>query len=267
MRTPTKKCLSIINLILMGCVAIYELLICTETAIRIPEDNLISSQAIHFVILQIISLFVITTTNIFRNNFEQIHYLMGSNIGAYDEETKQGMENVKNKLKNKKKFLLHLIIIYLIFAGLFTAILAPAIDNFFASNIREEIYSPGGVPLNLPLPLWSPFGTHTSFGYLMSLFMELLCTYCITVVVIGGDILLLTVSQFVTTELELLMIALKRLPQRTIRLYKIRHNIDTECHINFKELKYNANFMKCVQHCLKETVIHHQKILQLSNFI
>ncbi|KAK9512215.1 hypothetical protein O3M35_000684 [Rhynocoris fuscipes] len=239
----------------------YALIVCSLTVIKIQEDLLIASQGLHFFILQVATLTVVVTTNARRNHYRYIHKTIGIGPVEYDEETKNGMKTVQEKLNTRKNFLISGIIGYLVLAAFVTVIIAPFIDSL-TNGRNENIYSPGGVSLNLPVPLWSPFGTDTTWGYLISLFMELLCAYEMTSIVVAGDVALLVSTQYLTMELQLLTTALKKMPERTVRIYKSNHNIDPEKYINVNYMRDNGHLLKCYGYCLKETAVHYQKIIK-----
>ncbi|KAK9512345.1 hypothetical protein O3M35_000792 [Rhynocoris fuscipes] len=262
LRTGVRKYTSIVHFILMSLVGAYALLICSSTVVLIPEDILIASQGVHFDCLQIICFSILLTACKSRRKFADVHRVIGIGPVEYDEETKNGMKGIKDKLSIRKKYLLISIIVYLAFAGLVTAILAPIIDSLLSGGIKKDIYSPGGVSLNLPIPLWSPFGSHTNLGYVLSAIMEIACAFEVTVVIVAGDVTLLVMTQYLTMELLLLTLALKKLPDRTIRLYKSRYNVEPNQIINISELRKNENLRKCYAYCLRESAVHHQKIIK-----
>ncbi|KAK9512344.1 hypothetical protein O3M35_000791 [Rhynocoris fuscipes] len=262
LRKGVRKYISIVHLILMSLSAAYALIICSSTVVLIAEDILIASQALHFDCLQIICISILLTACKSRRKFADVHRVIGIGPVEYDEETKNGMKGIKERMRIRKKYLLISISIYMTFAGFLTAILGPFIDSLMRGGIKKDIYSPRGVSLNLPLPLWSPFGSHTNLGYILSITMEMVCACEITVIVVAGDVTFLVMTQYLTMELLLLTLALKRLPDRTIRLYKSRYNVEPNQIINISELRENEDLRKCYAYCLRESAVHHQKIIK-----
>ncbi|KAK9512346.1 hypothetical protein O3M35_000793 [Rhynocoris fuscipes] len=261
-RKGSRKYISIVYIILMSLTAIYTMIVCTYTFVLIPEDILVASQALHFDILQIICFSITLTTNTYRKQYAYVHRVIGIGPVEYDEETKNGMKGIKDKLRIRKKYLLISITIYIAFAGFSTAILAPFMASLMSGGIKKDIYSPGGVSLNLPIASWSPFGTHSNLGYVVSIIMEMLCASEVTVVIVAGDVTLLVMTQYLTMELLLLTLALKRLPDRSIRLYKSRYNVEPNQIISITKIKENEDLRKCYTYCLVESAVHHQKVIK-----
>lgn len=161
----------------------------------------------------------------------------------------------KEKLEAKRKFLIKVISISFLACGFLIEIL-PLHKLLWKKDI--EIYTSGGVSLNLARPLWVPYGTETNLTLAITIILKVIYEIMLVGTCAGGMVLCIDLTQTIVNEIQILINSLEALPQRTEYLYRkyYRRNID------LSRLKEDKQLEACLKMCLKENAIHYQRIIR-----
>ncbi|KAK9498424.1 hypothetical protein O3M35_003063 [Rhynocoris fuscipes] len=221
------------------------------SAIKISDDIAEMIKSIHYAFCLFIILCIIIPHNINRIIIARIHRAIAYGLSSYDEETESIRIVLKSDIKKKKRLL---IILISIFYPTITVLISfcKTLDINNTSEI-EIHHHRNGVSYDLPLTQWIPFGERFAF------ILQLVILPLNHSTVICTELMYFMVSLTVWLELKLLGISLQRLPERTLNLYNFKHN---EKFYNLETINVNEDLRNCYRECLKQNVIHHQKIVR-----
>ncbi|KAK9512520.1 hypothetical protein O3M35_000923 [Rhynocoris fuscipes] len=209
----------------------------------------------------VIAQFVLVALNMKRKNTAILHRYMAKGLSEYDSETENYRNKSNEEIKNKKNKLMILILIGYITLAIFFFIAAPLINAYLSDN-SDRKKSEYGVTMNLPVPQWISFGTDTLITYSTALCMQMMVGGIGVVFYFTGDVLFFNCSLKIASEIDLLIISIERLPERTLSLYRTMHDNRNVC---FSKIRENTDLLNCYKECLKQNVKHQQHIIKMFN--
>ncbi|XP_073996160.1 uncharacterized protein isoform X2 [Rhodnius prolixus] len=251
---PEKKVLSVIQFILFMFTLLINISALIITVYLADDDETILTQSLHFLIIFGLSFFIFLSFTKSRPQFSRIHRDIGQGGFKYDKDTHIFATSIKDSSKKKKKIIFFALPTFVSVISLVIIVIGPLAD-YFAGKLGDEIYTKGGISLNLPVPCWTPFGSSTIATFLASSLMEAAGHSVNALALITANISVFYMVEHVSTELKILHLAIKRLKERAQVLYRNRFGNN--------EMK-NEYLTDCYKECLKENIAHHQKILSLN---
>ncbi|XP_073997422.1 uncharacterized protein [Rhodnius prolixus] len=259
MDTVKEKFLATSYVFLIITMLTYQAILFLITMFHTDNDLIIMFQSFHFIMLYIFSIiwqfFIFVNREKVARIFKAIHH----GLYTYDEEREIYREQVKNanqfyrKLSIKLPSMCFLVVAVIVELG-------PLIDRY-VRNIQYEMYSPGGLSQNIPIPIWIPYGTDTNFKLIITMLLKLpvdiwttvTCGTCLMMVLESANVLHL--------EMELLIHSLNHLPSRTENL--LNKTTSNKRKINITKLREDKEMASCYKRNLRDNAIHYQRIIRL----
>lgn len=257
---PMLKQLNILYLILLLMSLIGQIILAIFTIVMSVNNVSMILEAIQFIVSLLIITFGLANALYHIKDLDEASELIDNGIFIYPEEIAKEQEEIKLKGVQEITFMTKVFTIYIIFSGLSYLLFVPL----------KELISPSvenNRPINklLPIPLYMPFNTDDIMGFTVAIFINLICMYCIIVLILSIDEVYISTMVQIRVQFQLLNYSLQNLESRAIKKMKILTN-QVE---NNEEAKLNENilFKNCIYLCLKETIKHHQQLNRLADLV
>ncbi|KAK9505768.1 hypothetical protein O3M35_009752 [Rhynocoris fuscipes] len=266
LNTKKWKIFSILQFLIYITLLLYHIAIFLFTAYKQIDNKIELFQNIHLAILLFIagSIYIPIVTQ--RKLLTKFHRSLASGLSQYDDETEKLRIPKRKQIKKKNITVVIIALIYYIVLAILVIILSPYIDKYSKDSKDSNenvIYTSTGVSLNLPLKLWTPIGSDTLMKVVINAFEQGLIALIVVSIITSADIIYCNGCLSLKLEMDFLIISMKRLPKRTLKLYKLRYGSDIE----FNEITNNKDLAECYKECLIQNISHHRNIIRAFNFI
>ncbi|KAK9512519.1 hypothetical protein O3M35_000922 [Rhynocoris fuscipes] len=259
--TTNWKAISIVQFIFLFLFISYHITTLSITAIKLLDNQILMFEVLHYIVLLVVALFLLVDINIKRKYAAILHRYMAKGFSEYDCETENYRNKSNEEIKNKKNKLMIIVLISYVTIAMFIFIAAPLIDSYLSdNNDQKEIYNEYGVTMNLPVKQWIPFGSDTLIKYSVAFCMQMLVGGIVLALYIPADVVLFNCSVNIASELDLLIISIERLPERTLSLYRTMYG---NRNVDFNKIRENSELLNCYKECLKQNAKHHQHIIKM----
>ncbi|CAH1397364.1 unnamed protein product [Nezara viridula] len=147
-----------------------------------------------------------------------------------------------------------------------------AISNgILLSFIKQVKKSPEGgnygksINTGLPIPIFLPFDTTTTIGFVLGYLMNVVAFFYLVVITSSAQQIFLSFMEQGIAQFEILNISISNIEKRAYSIYSKGKTYTDE--ISMDELYRTSKFQKCVSQCLRQNVQHHQTLLRFRNNI
>ncbi|KAF6214448.1 hypothetical protein GE061_009191 [Apolygus lucorum] len=212
----------------------------------------------HLVILLSFAIFQPVNFNWVRRVVAHVHRTLAKDVGIYcsgriyDDPVCIAF---REKIRLEKKFYMTMSAFCLMMGGILWSGLY--ISKSF-SDI-EQSYSSSGLSLKLPLALYYPFPTDRGVLHYVILGSQLLVCLVIGFLYLICEVLLINLFLKIKYELQVIGYAIDSLVSRSINAVGVNENNQQKDILVIEDTK----LQRSVEKCLKETIVHYQKILGL----
>uniref|UniRef100_T1H8V0 Odorant receptor n=3 Tax=Rhodnius prolixus TaxID=13249 RepID=T1H8V0_RHOPR len=256
-KTRGKRSVSIVHFLIYILTLVYHLCALSITAGYVMNSLSLLFQTVHLLLLILLTFSLLCSLNLCRPIVARIHKDYYGGLHGYDEFTENYRPHLKLKEKKKKKFLYGLIVALVLSVGVVVILVAPVLHSALETTLGNNT---NGVSYNLPFPEWTPFGTDTWTFYIISFSLQTYSANMMLLTIYCGVFMLFTFTQFLHSEIELLIHSLEHLQERTLLLIGNRNKT-----VDFSIMKMDKELNSAYKYCLKENVLHHLKIIEICN--
>ncbi|KAK9504900.1 hypothetical protein O3M35_009071 [Rhynocoris fuscipes] len=255
LNTPIWRVLSMIQFLLYISCFVYHIILLIITAIKLKDDQMEMFQSINFVLMILITMYVLLIFITKRRLFSKVHRAIGTGLSNYDEETEIIRKSLRFKIHKKRKLLIKLLFSYFSILTFLVLLVEKHLNTYLGA---EKVVLSPNLPITIWYPSWIPYDTSTVIGLSTALFLiNLLCAFLVFVLCTFNFVAFI-MCEYIAMEVKVLIHSLDRLPERTLHLYRLRHGDNTN--VSIETIKENTDLSNCYRDCLKQNVIHHQNI-------
>ncbi|KAK9508184.1 hypothetical protein O3M35_007904 [Rhynocoris fuscipes] len=175
-------------------------------------------------------------------------------IFSYENENVNEVEEIKRHGVQQITIMSKIFTVYIIFSGISYLLFIPLKELIKPSSELER-------PINklLPLPLYMPFQTETCSTYMIAFAINIICMYCIIVLILSIDEVYISLIIQIRIQFQILNQSIANLNLRAIRRIKFQNLT--------KQQLDNEEFKRNVYICLKENIRHHLILLRFSELV
>ncbi|KAF6205088.1 hypothetical protein GE061_019255 [Apolygus lucorum] len=221
------------------------------TVVLSLDDEKLMGESAHFTAFRVSAFMLMINAVLNKDNLEILFIKLGQNQvhdyqNTLSDQCKKEIQAVRKNCDERKDF----------YGTNFLRTVSAALVIFWVRSLMEYYRghmdnpkSDNGVNKNLPVPTYLPYESHDWPGYQFALLSEVALVMMSYFLVLGHDCSFICFSEEVLRELEIIIITLREVEQRSNHLRK--------------EMLYKISQKESVHICLKHSVIHHQKLIKI----
>nr|APZ81497.1 olfactory receptor 75 [Adelphocoris lineolatus] len=236
----------------------FLLLVITIYQTIVDWDLELCSLAIHFSLMIFYAIFTLFYVQYIRYAYSSQAKAMSTDIGNYiSGRIYEDKWCVRAKEENWQETLRLLIGPAFLMLGSGAVLILP----YTLKTIKglDNPYGAGMVNANLPIPAWYPFPTHEGAVHWIAVLYQLVAALSVGVIMMQVLLLFLSNAQRLRFELSVVGYSMTSILKRSMKLH-LRANPG----LNRDEVDmWDPKFQSVVESCLRDSLLHHQTILEL----
>ncbi|XP_073997843.1 odorant receptor 4-like [Rhodnius prolixus] len=194
-----------------------------------------------------------------KKHFDRMFEIVGSDFFDYgDTYDSIFFNNLVNKWrytsKSRKRIVSNLYVRTIFVVSVVHCIIRPMFD--WLTGKYEGVKTSDGIVRTLPIAFWFPFDPDSNAHFIGAHLYEYYGTFLVIICVLCLELPLISFTEELCSEFELLAKGLRSFCHRAQALYKIRHGKEPK--------EKDSEFEECIRICLRDSVRHHVILIRFA---